>query len=73
VETSWSRCPRFSARPQIIKSVPFIHLASRDQQIHLGIIHTGQHYDYEMTKTLASKEHIGKRKNGKSPKTIKIH
>ena len=38
------------ARPQIIKSAPFIHLASKDKQIHLDIVHTGQHYDYEMTK-----------------------
>ncbi|MDI6903867.1 MAG: UDP-N-acetylglucosamine 2-epimerase [Candidatus Bathyarchaeia archaeon] len=38
------------ARPQIVKSAPFIHLASKDKQIHLDIIHTGQHYDYEMTK-----------------------
>jgi len=40
----------FGARPQIIKSAPFIHLASQDPQISLSIIHTGQHYDYEMTK-----------------------
>lgn len=38
------------ARPQIIKSAPFIHLATRDKQIHLDVVHTGQHYDYEMTK-----------------------
>jgi UDP-N-acetylglucosamine 2-epimerase len=38
------------ARPQIIKSAPFILLASKDRRIHLEIIHTGQHYDYEMTK-----------------------
>jgi len=38
------------ARPQIIKSAPFIYLASRDKWINLSIIHTGQHYDYEMTK-----------------------
>jgi UDP-N-acetylglucosamine 2-epimerase (non-hydrolysing) len=38
------------ARPQIIKSAPFIHLASKDKQVDLRIIHTGQHYDYEMTK-----------------------
>jgi len=38
------------ARPQIIKSAPFIDLANKDKQIHLDIIHTGQHYDYEMTK-----------------------
>jgi len=38
------------ARPQIIKSAPFILLANKDRQVHLDIIHTGQHYDYEMTK-----------------------
>jgi UDP-N-acetylglucosamine 2-epimerase len=37
-------------RPQIIKSAPLIHLANRDKQLDLGVIHTGQHYDYEMTK-----------------------
>ncbi len=37
-------------RPQIIKSAPLIRLASKDEQIHLKTIHTGQHYDYEMTK-----------------------
>ena len=37
-------------RPQIIKSAPLIHLASKDEQIRLQIVHTGQHYDYEMTK-----------------------
>lgn len=38
------------ARPQIIKSAPFIHLANKDSETHLEIVHTGQHYDYEMTK-----------------------
>jgi len=38
------------ARPQIVKSAPLIHLASKDPQIRLEIVHTGQHYDYEMTK-----------------------
>ena len=38
------------ARPQIIKSAPLIHLASGDRQVLFSIIHTGQHYDYEMTK-----------------------
>ncbi len=38
------------ARPQIVKSAPFIHIANKDGQIHLDIVHTGQHYDYEMTK-----------------------
>jgi UDP-N-acetylglucosamine 2-epimerase (non-hydrolysing) len=38
------------ARPQIIKSARLIKLASQDEQLVLSIIHTGQHYDYEMTK-----------------------
>ena len=38
------------ARPQIIKSAPLIHLASKDPEIYFEIVHTGQHYDYEMTK-----------------------
>jgi UDP-N-acetylglucosamine 2-epimerase (non-hydrolysing) len=37
-------------RPQIIKSAPLIHLAKEDSDINLQIIHTGQHYDYEMSK-----------------------
>ena len=40
----------FGARPQIVKSAPFIHLANKDKEVNLTIIHTGQHYDYEMTK-----------------------
>jgi len=38
------------ARPQIVKSAPLIYLASRDSSIEFNVIHTGQHYDYEMTK-----------------------
>jgi UDP-N-acetylglucosamine 2-epimerase len=38
------------ARPQIIKSSPLIHLFGKDNQAKLSIIHTGQHYDYEMAK-----------------------
>lgn len=37
-------------RPQIIKSAPLICLANNDPEIELSIVHTGQHYDYEMTK-----------------------
>jgi len=37
-------------RPQIIKSAPVIFEAKENKQIQLEIIHTGQHYDYEMTK-----------------------
>jgi UDP-N-acetylglucosamine 2-epimerase (non-hydrolysing) len=37
-------------RPQIIKSMPLICLSNEDNQVEISIIHTGQHYDYEMTK-----------------------
>jgi UDP-N-acetylglucosamine 2-epimerase (non-hydrolysing) len=37
-------------RPQIIKSAPLIHLTENDSDIDMQIIHTGQHYDYEMSK-----------------------
>lgn len=37
-------------RPQIIKSAPLIRLAELDPEIDLQIVHTGQHYDYEMSK-----------------------
>lgn len=38
------------ARPQIIKSAPLIREASRKSEIELQIVHTGQHYDFEMSK-----------------------
>jgi len=37
-------------RPQIIKSAPLIHLTEKDSDICMRIVHTGQHYDYEMSK-----------------------
>jgi UDP-N-acetylglucosamine 2-epimerase len=37
-------------RPQIIKSAPIIHAAEEIKGIDLQIVHTGQHYDYEMSK-----------------------
>ena len=37
-------------RPQIIKSAPLICLAEKDSDIDMQIVHTGQHYDYEMSK-----------------------
>jgi len=36
-------------RPQIIKSISLIKAAEEDGGVDLSIIHTGQHYDYEMT------------------------
>jgi len=38
------------ARPQIIKSAPIIQKARKEPEVQLEIVHTGQHYDYEMTK-----------------------
>jgi UDP-N-acetylglucosamine 2-epimerase len=43
-------CLVLGARPQIIKSMPLIHLLNEDKQLKSSVIHTGQHYDYEMTK-----------------------
>jgi UDP-GlcNAc3NAcA epimerase len=37
-------------RPQIIKSAPIVHAASECPEMQLDIVHTGQHYDYEMSK-----------------------
>ena len=37
-------------RPQIIKSAPVINEASNHSELELLIIHTGQHYDYELSK-----------------------
>ena len=36
-------------RPQIIKSAPIIKEADR-RGLELDVIHTGQHYDYEMSR-----------------------
>ena len=38
------------ARPQIIKSAPVIHEALKRSEIEFQLVHTGQHYDYEMSK-----------------------
>jgi len=38
------------ARPQIIKSGLLIHEMSKTPEMELQIVHTGQHYDYEMSK-----------------------
>lgn len=36
-------------RPQIIKSAPIIREAGR-RGLELEVIHTGQHYDYELSR-----------------------
>jgi UDP-N-acetylglucosamine 2-epimerase (non-hydrolysing) len=38
------------ARPQIIKSAPIIHEATKRSEIEFQLVHTGQHYDFEMSK-----------------------
>jgi UDP-GlcNAc3NAcA epimerase len=37
-------------RPQIIKSAPIIHEVERYSDFELQVVHTGQHYDYNMSK-----------------------
>jgi UDP-N-acetylglucosamine 2-epimerase len=38
------------ARPQIIKSAPIVHEALKRNEIEFQLVHTGQHYDFEMSK-----------------------
>ena len=38
------------ARPQIIKSAPIIDAASKDAEVEFQLVHTGQHYDFEMSR-----------------------
>lgn len=37
-------------RPQIIKSAPLINEAEKYRDVWLGVVHTGQHYDYDMSR-----------------------
>jgi len=37
-------------RPQIIKSAPIVHTAKDFPGMELLIVHTGQHYDYAMSR-----------------------
>ena len=45
-------------RPQIIKSAPIIHAARGKRSIDLQVIHTGQHYDYEMSRIFFNELHL---------------
>lgn len=45
-------------RPQIIKSAPIIHAANSNRSIDLQVIHTGQHYDYEMSRLFFNELHL---------------
>ncbi|MFB0522524.1 MAG: non-hydrolyzing UDP-N-acetylglucosamine 2-epimerase [Candidatus Bathyarchaeia archaeon] len=42
--------PVIGIRPQIIKSAPVLHLLNNDSEIELQLVHSGQHYDFEMSK-----------------------
>ena len=37
-------------RPQVIKAAPLIKLLYRDPEVNFMLIHSGQHYDFEMSK-----------------------
>ena len=41
-------------RPQIIKSAPIIHAALEGSELDIQVVHTGQHYDYEMSRIFFS-------------------
>jgi len=42
--------PIIGVRPQIIKSAPVLRLLSRDSEVDVQLIHSGQHYDFEMSR-----------------------
>jgi UDP-N-acetylglucosamine 2-epimerase (non-hydrolysing) len=41
-------------RPQIIKSAPIVQAAKAHSNLEISIIHTGQHYDYELSRAFFS-------------------
>jgi len=43
--------PVVGVRPQIIKASPIISLLGRDPEIEMQLVHSGQHYDFDMSKT----------------------
>ena len=42
--------PVIGVRPQVIKAAPLIKLLDKDEEVELLLVHSGQHYDYEMSK-----------------------
>jgi UDP-N-acetylglucosamine 2-epimerase (non-hydrolysing) len=42
--------PLVGVRPQMIKSAPVLRLLDKDEEVTLQLIHSGQHYDFEMSK-----------------------
>lgn len=49
------------AGPQIMKSAPIIREAQECKEIELQLVHTGRHYDYEMSKILVSEMELSER------------
>jgi len=43
--------PVVGVRPQIIKASPIISLLNHDPEIEMQLVHSGQHYDFDMSKT----------------------
>lgn len=50
VKATMKVMPIIGVRPQIIKSAPVLHLLDEDEEVTLQLIHSGQHYDFEMSK-----------------------
>ncbi len=44
--------PIVGVRPQIIKAAPVIHALSETRDVQLQLVHSGQHYDYDMSRRL---------------------
>lgn len=42
--------PVIGVRPQIVKAAPLIKLLNENRKIDLHLVHTGQHYDFEMSR-----------------------
>jgi len=42
--------PIVGVRPQIIKAAPLIKLLNKHREIELQLLHTGQHYDFQMSR-----------------------
>jgi len=42
--------PVVGVRPQVIKAAPLIKLLNKHRKIQLQLLHTGQHYDFEMSR-----------------------
>lgn len=50
----------FGARPQFVKSAPVVHAFLRRTNIELQLIHSGQHYDYELSQVFFEEMNLPK-------------